>query len=263
MPKDLQSLEHYLEEIEPIDTYIYEEVNSTNSIASELAREAFKRPILVVANKQTAGRGRMGRHWYSPANSNIYMSLVLKLNAMVLYPELITLYSAVCVWQVIGETVKESLGHLWIKWPNDLYWEDKKLGGILTESLYSAGKPEFFVIGIGLNVNSDKEEIQRQTDLVWTSLRAETARDYKRDSLIAGITGTILKDLYLLSEPDRITKMWKERTRTIGARVKVITGNYEFEGLAEDIDSKGHLIVRDAFSGDRVTISTADIVHIR
>lgn len=263
MPRDLQYLEHYLEGIEPLDIYIFEDVKSTNTTASEIARNALVHPTLVVANTQSAGRGRAGRSWYSPADKNIYMSILIRPENRPVYPELVTLYTAVCVIDALIYLVKDAQDYLWIKWPNDIYWEDKKLGGILTECVYCGKSPEYFVIGIGLNVNSQKKEISEMTGAVGTSLLAETKRRINRDVLIAEITRRILNDFKFLSEPDKIRVKWKKRTRTIGAKVKIIHKDRTFIAIAEDIDSNGRLIVRNIHNGERLTLGTADIIHLR
>ena len=166
LPKDLQSLVAFQEETDLFRLHFYEKVSSTNDIAQKLAKENHPHGTVVVADSQQRGRGRQGRVWLSPPGVNIYMSIILRPETTAFSPTLITLAASLATVMAIRSLVGSrqhgpdgrgsSAGdgqnaycilhtpyphiNVWPKWPNDIYCEDGKLGGVLTEALIKRDK---------------------------------------------------------------------------------------------------------------------------
>ncbi len=241
----------------------FKEVDSTNTRAMELARRGYPHATVVVADVQRQGRGRRGRYWFSPEGKNIYMSLIFRDVEGIPCPELVTIYSAVCVVNVLHKILDISEPHIWTKWPNDIYWENRKLGGILTEGVFSSQKERFFVIGIGLNVNSSEEELLKNTDGRGTSLYVETGKLFRRDMVIREIASALVNSIELLEDSHRLIDSWTAISRTPGARVQVIGERGRYQALALGINERGHLIVRDEAGGRVRVLGAEEVVHLR
>ena len=132
--------------------HIYQSLASTNDTAKEMAKNGCAHGTVVIADSQTAGRGRFNRQFYSPGSTGLYMSIVIDADKYALKEStLLTPFVAVIVSRVIHKVTDKKCG---IKWVNDLYLEDKKVCGILTEGIMEASKISKFVVGIGINVVS-------------------------------------------------------------------------------------------------------------
>lgn len=132
--------------------YTYEEIGSTNDIAWDTALKGEPEGSVVFAESQTKGRGRQGRKWYSPGRKGLWFSVILRPNLTPNYAAIITAMSAAAC---SGAIAKYTGQNVWIKWPNDLYINNKKVGGILTELNTELDEIKFVILGIGINVNMD------------------------------------------------------------------------------------------------------------
>ena len=215
------------------DILYYPEVDSTNKALREylhVAREGFT----IVAGRQTAGRGRMGRSFISPAGG-LYMSLVLK-------PEkesfsLITSAAAVAVTQVIEEKYGAKCG---IKWVNDIIKDGKKVCGILAEAVFDGSeKPAAVILGIGINLTSPEGGFPEEIKDIATHLGVCLTADEKID-LAAEIANRILS---LYPRPESFVNEYREKSVVIGKEIFVIRGSEKTYGFAKDIDDECGLIV--------------------
>ena len=156
----------------------YKEVDSTNAEARRLSVEGAESGLVVTAKKQTAGKGRRGRSWESPADENLYFSVLLK---PTIAPEKAPMLTLVMAYSVAKALQKEDIQVL-IKWPNDLVLSGKKVCGILTEMNLSGVQVEDVIVGVGLNVNTMKfpDELEDKA----TSLRKETLRELECGELL-------------------------------------------------------------------------------
>ena len=156
----------------------YKEVDSTNAEARRLSVEGAESGLVVTAKKQTAGKGRRGRSWESPADENLYFSILLRPS---LEPEKAPMLTLVMAYSVAKSLQKEDIQVL-IKWPNDLVCSGKKVCGILTEMNLSGTQVEDVIVGVGLNVNTMKfpDELEDKA----TSLRKETLRELECGELL-------------------------------------------------------------------------------
>jgi BirA family biotin operon repressor/biotin-[acetyl-CoA-carboxylase] ligase len=244
-------------------------VDSTNAEAIRLAQNGASHGTVVLADRQTAGRGRQGRAWFSPAMNNIYCSVILKIGPgrlpnLTLIPLASVLAAADGIFDSTG--IRAAL-----KWPNDLMIGDKKLGGILCENV--GGQPDTtIVVGIGVNANSSRDEFPPDLKGRVTSLMDELGSPVERTGLLAAILDRFEQRMEFLS-PEKtplLLETYAARCATLGMPVRVVMTNAAcVEGIAEKIGDDGALHVRLPFDrgtgrpGSLVEIRSADIVHLR
>lgn len=224
------------------NVFYYPETDSTNLRIRQLGDEGAPHGTLAVADMQTAGRGRRGRIWESPAGSSIYMSLLLRPDLMPGAAPGLTLVMACSVAEGIMdcEDVKVQ-----IKWPNDVIINGKKLAGILTEMSSQIDYIDHVVIGIGINVNmTGFPENIRETA---TSLRIETGHKVKRAPLIAAVMRRFEENYEIFLKTGDMSGLAEKYSRmlvNIGREVLVIGANEQYKAYALGIDRDGELLVR-------------------
>lgn len=233
------------------------EAGSTNSLAMELAQQGAADGTAVIAETQTAGKGRRGRNWVSPLG-NIYLSVVLRPAVPVYKAPLITLMGAVAV----ASAIRKHLGvQAAIKWPNDILVSGKKVSGLLTEMSAEPDRIRHIVLGIGVNVNMDIRSLPPDVRSRSTTLAATAGKAVDR----TGFLKVLLAELdhwyrrFLRKEAD-VLAAWRELNETLGKRVAVSGAGELLEGRAMGVDADGRLIlelddgsVRQVAAGD-VTI---------
>jgi len=237
--------------------YYSETAPSTNEIADALAMKGEPEGALVVAETQTKGKGRLGRIWFSPKYKGIYFSLILRPDILPSQAPILTLLSAVAVCEAIREVCGEQA---LIKWPNDIYLNNKKMGGILTELSAETDRVRFVVVGIGLNVNNDRKSLISTA----TSLKDQKNETVSRLQLLRVLLHR-LEENYLLfqnKETACIIEKWRHHSLTLGKRVKVYSHKQHIEGQALDVDTDGGLLVR-VDSGITKKVMAGDVVHCR
>ena len=237
--------------------HYFDSISSTMDAAVELGMKGAPEGTMVLTEAQTKGRGRMGRIWFSPKYKGIYLSLVLRPKITPNQAPVLTLLTAVAVC----EAIKEYAGlDAQIKWPNDIFVKNKKLGGILTELNAETDRVRFIVIGMGLNVNNDKKALISGA----TSLKEQNQESVSRVGLLQEILHK-LEDNYLLFQakgPSVIIKKWREYSLTLGKRVKVYCQKEHIEGEAFDIDIDGGLLIRKD-TGTTEKVMSGDVIHCR
>ncbi len=254
------------------------DTGSTNADALALARDGQPEGIVCVADHQTAGRGRHGRVWAAPAGASLLCTVLLRPSASV--SSSVTMGAAVAM----AEAVEQVAGFApRLKWPNDLVWpgdgstDDRKLAGILAEVDWPAGsrtaggraelrpdEPVVVVVGLGVNVNWPDA---LSDDLVGLAVAADhiAGRPVDREALLIAFLQRL--DLHyscLIARKDRVPLQdaWRQRSATLGRRVRVDLGSDVVEGTAVDITEDGHLIV-DSDAGERRVLTVGDVVHLR
>ncbi|MGL4403028.1 MAG: biotin--[acetyl-CoA-carboxylase] ligase [Fusobacteriaceae bacterium] len=222
------------------EIHIFKELDSTNNEAKKMAMSGAPSGTLVLAEKQTKGRGRRGnKEFYSPANSGIYMSLILRPNLSMEDITLITTATSVGICRAIEKIfpIKPQ-----IKWINDIYLEDRKVCGILTEGVtdFETGTIEAVILGIGINFNTDDfpEEIKKKAG----SLMSGKISQVSRNTLIAEVTKEIFKIMDTIQDREYL-KEYKERSWVIGNMIEVITPEETYRAKALDIEENGALVV--------------------
>ena len=223
--------------------HCYEELGSTNDRAKELAEEGAEHGEVVVAEKQTEGRGRRGREWVSPARRNVAFSVVLRPEALppVRAPELTLAASlAVC------DALRQAGVPCGIKWPNDVLAGGRKIAGILTEMEAEPDRVHWVVVGVGVNVNARPEDFPPELRGEATSILIERGQPAPRALFLAALLSG-LEAWYDVHEEqgfEPIREAWRARSVTLGREVSVKTDGEDVVGLAEDIDGQGALLVR-------------------
>lgn len=227
-------------------------VDSTNTKVKNLAEEGYPNGTLVVADSQTAGRGRRGRVWESLAGNSIYMSLLLKPEINPNNASMITLVAALALSKAISETTKRPAG---IKWPNDIVMNGKKVCGILTEMSAQFDYVNHIVVGVGINVHTESfpEEISHMA----TSLFLETGECINRSELIEAVWEAFeyYYEIYLQTEDlSNLVKEYNAHLVNMHQMVKVLDPKEPFEGKAMGITARGELIV-DTWESRRLVSS--------
>lgn len=247
-------------------------IDSTNREAMALGQADAEHGTLVLADSQTAGRGRLGREWFSPPGINLYASIVIRTTLDT--PRLSQWLSWLPLMTALGTAEAiESAGaaRVSLKWPNDLLIGDRKVGGILCESGASVRSGPFQVIGIGINVNGERASFPRGLRDFATSIRQETGREIDRHRLLV----RLLEELELCLEEfltrgiDRLAWEYRRRCTTLGKTVKaVLADGNEYVGTAEGIGDDGsltmvHEAARPGGQSEVRQLRAADITHLR
>lgn len=223
-----------------------ETVGSTNDLAKEMARHGAPEGLLVLADQQTAGKGRLGRSWATPPGAAIAMSLVLRPDLAPHEAPRITLAAAVAVARAVREVAGLAAG---IKWPNDVQVGGRKLCGILTEMEAEMDRIAFVVLGIGLNVTLRREQMDPAFRDTATSLALEGAAEVRRAALVQAILARFegAYDHLLGGRFSVVLDQWRALSVTLGQAVRVLglDGQVTVEGVAEAVDEEGALLVRD------------------
>ncbi len=218
-------------------------VDSTNDLAKAMAAEGAPEGTVLIADTQTGGRGRMGRSFCSPEGAGIYMSVILR--PSVPAHELMHLTCAAAV--AVCDAVRQASGlQPEIKWINDIIHSGKKLGGILTELVFSPEDNSHYaaIIGIGLNCNQKPEEFDESIRSIATSLSAAANKDVSRAQVTAAVILALEKmDAALLSHKADIMKKYRQLCITVGKDICVHRENSVRHGRAMDIDENGALVV--------------------
>lgn len=228
------------------DVVVFDEIDSTNRIAKELARDGIKENTVITADYQTLGKGRRGRDFFSPKGTGVYFSLVLRPNLSAQESVLVTIVSALAVANTIRELLKKDAK---IKWINDVFIDDKKCAGILTEAIFNGDKIQSIIVGIGVNVTTEYFPTE-------VSKIAGSIGEIDRNLLIASICDKVIKYCKDLPKNARIDE-YKQLCFVLNNEVKVITNNDEYIAKAIDIDEKGRLIVEK--SGKKVELYTEEV----
>lgn len=222
---------------------IYREAtSSTNDIAKQLAESGEGEGTLVIADEQTAGRGRLGRTWVAPPSSSLLMSLILR---PALAPNQIgRVTMAIALGACNGiEQIAALKSH--VKWPNDILLNGKKYAGILSEAGIVDDRVEYVVAGLGMNVNFFAASAEG-LPLNATTLADELGRSVSREALVRAIVWAIERYYTRLCDGEDLQNEWKSRMITLGRHVRADTGHQIEEGVAEDVDEDGALLLRRA-----------------
>ncbi len=234
-------IKKYLKNDNGIDVSVFKTVPSTNTLAKKAAEAGGREKSVIIAEAQTAGRGRLGRSFFSPNGSGIYMSIILRPSISFADTPLITTAAAVAVCLAIEQTFSLSPK---IKWVNDIFLNGKKICGILTEGAVDieSGKFDYAVLGIGINLTAPKggfpEELQAIADGL---LRKCNSQDKSR--LIAAVIDCFF-NIYEDISSRRFLDDYRARSLILGKTVRFIKNNEEYCGTALSIDDNAALTVK-------------------
>lgn len=221
----------------PWSVLVYESIDSTNAEALRLIERGRPSPFLVLAERQTAGRGRRGRKWVSPFAENLYYSLVLRIEGGMRQLEGLSLVVGLAVMQTLRELGVSSAG---LKWPNDVLVGHKKIAGILLELVGDPADVCHVVLGVGINANMRSAD---EVDQEWTSVRLETGKIVNRNELASRLS-LMLKsylDRHQMSGFSAIQQEWEQSHLWQGRPVSLIAGINKIDGVVVGIDRQGAL----------------------
>src|SRR5262245_56299657 len=243
-----------------IKTLHYESLPSTNTEVARLAIEGADEGLSIVAEEQTAGRGRLQRTWSSPRGAGLYFSVLLRPRIPLNLWPLITFMAALAV----GDALIEAAGvQTEIKWPNDLLAGERKICGILSETVdTSAGRAVVVGIGINLTARSYPPDLRG----VATSVEEETKRPAHRELLLASLKTSIANWYEQLVEPagdGKILQAWIDRSSYANGRlVDVVNGDETFRGITRGVELDGALRVETQAKEIRI-VRAGDVVNVR
>jgi BirA family biotin operon repressor/biotin-[acetyl-CoA-carboxylase] ligase len=256
------SISRTIHESPPIigrEIHIFEEIDSTNIKGMELGDQGSPEGTVILAETQSKGKGRLGRSWISP-KGNIYLSVILRPNISPSQAPLITLMGAVACTTALRKALNIPVE---IKWPNDIIFEGKKLGGILTEINSEMDRINHVVLGIGINVNMDPSALPSDVKVIATSLKETVGRELPRIEILSAIIKELDKwyKALLSNGSGPVLDEWRRLSPGLGKRVKVESFNRSIDGIAEEIDDYGRLLLR-LESGEIEKITSGDVTVI-
>ncbi|WP_440093652.1 bifunctional biotin--[acetyl-CoA-carboxylase] ligase/biotin operon repressor BirA [Pseudomonas syringae] len=237
----------------------YDSIDSTNAEASRLIGLGAPMPLLVVAEQQTAGRGRRGRKWVSPYAENLYYSLVLRIDGGMRQLEGLSLLVGLAVMNVLRDMGVQGAG---LKWPNDVLVGRQKIAGILLELIGDPADVCHVIIGIGVNVNM---RASTEVDQLWTSVKLQTGAPADRNTIAARISAQLEALLAVHRQEGFLAfqKEWERGHLWQGAAVKLLSGIETVEGVVLGVDSLGALRLEvngleKSFSGGELSLRLRD-----
>ena len=239
----------------------FKETESTQSVLKKLAQQGAPEGIIAVADCQTAGRGRRGRRWQTPAGKDLMFSMLLRPALKPGDVQLLGLAAGIAVRDVIRTYYNVSAE---LKWPNDVLVNGRKVCGILSEA---AGEPDriyYAVTGIGINVNVAAGEMDEEIRETATSLMIETGRAVPRPRLLVRILDLFAELVLSIGTKEgraELLSRYRDSCATLGREVRVVQDGEEFRGFAAGITQQGALIVN--IDGAGVVFAAADVHHLR
>jgi len=251
-------------------------VESTNTLAMQLAYEWPEEGLVILTDSQTAGKGRRGRRWIDVPGCNVLMSILFR---PLFPPHILVMITSLAVVDAIADICQIAAA---IKWPNDVLIEDRKVAGILIETSHDSNGQMVAVAGIGVNVNGSIEELAKLSSIqipltaIATTLESACGHKVSREIFIARLLQYIEKSYFALqqeiaelSDVGTVTKepfarlireRWRSQLATLGRTIVVQQGNSVISGIAEDVDESGELLLR-RHSGELVRITWGDVEY--
>lgn len=223
----------------------FDRVDSTNRVARDQALQGAKEGMIILAESQSQGKGRLGRAWESPPGVNLYISVILKPSIPPAVGPKITLLTGVAIANALARTTGLNTR---IKWPSDVFIHGKKVAGILSEMEAEGPKISFVIVGVGVNVNWPIEEIPQNLRETATSLKAEGGREFSR----AEVAGEICEELergYALFLKEgftlRLREEWNRLSWINQKWVTITSMDKKYEGQVQGLDTDGALLLLD------------------
>ena len=225
------------------DIRVFEETGSTNDVVEKLARDGVSEGVVVFAESQTKGRGRLGRKWISPARKGLWFSILLRPD---LRPSAATQLTVAAATALVRAIRAHAGVDPQIKWPNDILLHGKKIAGVLTELSAELDRVKHLILGIGVDVNLASSDLPAEVRRIATSLRIETGRAFRRADLAAAILGELDRDYARIraGEFGAIADEWERQCATLGHQVSIDLGGRIVRGRAESLDQDGALLLR-------------------
>ena len=242
--------------------YDFDVLASTNASMHARGRLGDPEGTIVLADAQTAGRGQADKRWVSPPQCNLYVSVLLRPPIAPPQAPLISLLAAVA----LVDTLSQQGTVCGLKWPNDVLIQRRKVAGILTEMETHQGAVQFVVVGVGVNVNMTREDLEKHLGPIAptaTSLQVALGREISREGLLAALMGSLEQwyDRFITQGEAILQAAWEARSVMHGRRITARTTEATWEGTAEGIDQAGHLRLRQD-DGALVVLASAEICFL-
>ena len=242
--------------------YYYDSIDSTQNQALKMANESKSNGTIIVAEKQTGGRGRSGRKWISP-KGGIWFSIILHPKFDISNITLFPIASSLALSYAIERTCKISTE---LKWPNDLTIKGKKLAGMLVDASFESNKIENLVLGVGINFNVKVKEIEKILKKTENYYGVSSLNEYTNKADAIELIQSFLFELEKIYEElnknqtKNIITEWTKRSSTIGKKIEINTNDGKIKGEAIKIDNDGGLMIKD--KGKIKKIFAGDIIHL-
>ncbi|MBC7264950.1 MAG: biotin--[acetyl-CoA-carboxylase] ligase [Chloroflexi bacterium] len=234
------------------------QTGSTNEVAKQLAGQGAPEGTLVIAEEQTAGKGRLGRRWLAPAGTSLLLSLIFYPNLPPTHVGALTMICGLAVLDALEETAG-LVGSL--KWPNDILLNERKAGGILTELAVRGERIEYVIVGLGLNVNLRPAEVPGLPPDT-TSVSEAAGRPVNRGELLLSLLAHVERHYLSLQHGHLPHREWASRLSTLGQQIVAMTPEGTIVGLARDVDETGALLILTP-EGNTVRLLAGDVTLCR
>jgi|TARA_B100001971_G_scaffold214057_1_gene249527 BirA family biotin operon repressor/biotin-[acetyl-CoA-carboxylase] ligase len=236
------------------------QTTSTNDEIEKAAMNGRKEGLVVFAESQTRGRGRMGRRWSSPAGKGLWFSLLLRPNFAPVECTKLTVATATALVRAIR--VRTNIFPE-IKWPNDIMIRGKKIAGILTEVSAELDRVRYMIVGVGVNVNQTASEFPSEIQSQSTSLKLNKGKNISRTDLAVEILRQLDRDYSRIAHGkfSSVADEWADNCGTLGKQVKIGVGKRQIIGRAEALDETGGLLLRTEH-GRVERITSGDVTFI-
>lgn len=238
----------------------FESLPSTNTELARLASEGAEEGLSIVADEQTAGRGRLQRAWLSPKGAGLYFSILLRPTIPLDHWPLITFAAALAV----GDALNEAAGiHTDIKWPNDLLSDERKICGILAEAIET---PAARAVVVGIGINLTQSAFPSELANVATSVSEVTGRQAERETILSALLRALARWYSLLHEPggrEKIVAAWSNRSSyATGRLVQVSNGDQVWQGTTSGVERDGALRLSTE-TGEIKLVRAGDVCSVR
>lgn len=236
----------------------FDVVDSTNTLAKELAAQGAPAGTILIADRQSAGRGRLGRSFLSPGGMGIYMSVILRPNCMPSEIMHLTCATAVASCDALESALRFRPQ---IKWTNDLIWKNQKLGGILTELSINpkSFRVDSAIVGIGINCCQSVKDFDPSIRTMACSAQMITGTPVDRDYLASELIKSLYAmDSLLLNDKDTLLNRYRQDCFTLGKEISIVRGEDIRHAIATDVDSNGALVVRYE-DGTTETVNSGEV----
>lgn len=230
--------------------FLLETVGSTNQYAKELASHGASHNTVVIANHQTAGRGRLGRSFFSPSDTGLYMSIILNPRSATLNPSLFTVAAGVSVCRAIKHLCNKEPQ---IKWVNDIFLDRRKICGILAEGCSHSGSLDYIILGIGINVSTPHNHFPNELSSIAGSLDSGIDRNILAAEILEGLVNIISEN-----NSSDIINEYKQLSLVLGKEIEFFKEGKQYKGIATDINMEGNLIV-SLRNNEQLTLKSGEI----
>ncbi len=220
----------------------FEETDSTNIRAFEMAVSGAPQGTIVVADSQTMGKGRLSRKWFTDPGKGLALSMILRPGVQPLFAPRLTLLTAVALSKVLDRL---GIGDYEIKWPNDILLKGKKVSGILSEMKADIDSIEFVIIGLGINLNTNSADLPEEIRYIACSLKEELGREISRAQFLAHFLESFefLYLQFLSGDFSGILEQWIKKSKIINKKIKVTILEKEIFGTVSGVNEDGNLIL--------------------